>query len=430
VLACAIGISRLDENVLPASTSIFQSFVHAGFECSTHNLRNGRRLDLLQSTQHDRFAFQDYVALQRFGIGTVRVGARWHLIEHSPGEYNFDSLAVILDPAVRSDTQIVLDLLHFGWPDHIAVFSPAFPHRFGQFVLELTRFLKRHGSNCRMFAPVNEISFLSWAGGEKGLLNPYSTTRAAELKRVLVKTAAVASEILLNELEEVRLISPEPVIHIVGNPSVQGDEADAERYRIAQFEAWDMLAGRVAPELGGRSEYLDILGVNFYDRNEWVHNSETFLRRTDPRYRPFHRILEEVWHRYSRPIFVAETGAENGARAEWFSYICDEVALAHQAGIPVHGICLYPILNHPGWEDDRHCCNGLLDYADAAGNREVYRPLAEAILNQQQRLRSTFTHVPEQHRRHLFVPSTLGFRLSAASALDEPVRAQSKSVFF
>ena len=45
----------------------------------------------------------------------------------------------------------------------------------------------------------------------------------------------------------------------------------------------------------------------------------------------------------------------------------------------VHGVCLYPIVNHPGWADDRHCHNGLWDYADDAGNRDIYEPLASEI---------------------------------------------------
>ncbi len=52
---------------------------------------------------------------------------------------------------------------------------------------------------------------------------------------------------------DVRLISPEPVIHIVGDPTIPGDEVEAETYRIAQFQAWDMLCGSMAPELGGQA---------------------------------------------------------------------------------------------------------------------------------------------------------------------------------
>ena len=48
-------------------------------------------------------------------------------------------------------------------------------------------------------------------------------------------------------------------------------------------------------------------------------------------------------------------------------------------GVRIEGICLYPILNHPGWVDDRHCHNGLWDYANDDGEREIYSPLAEEI---------------------------------------------------
>ena len=44
---------------------------------------------------------------------------------------------------------------------------------------------------------------------------------------------------------------------------------------------------------------------------------------------------------------------------------------------------LYPIVNHPGWVDDRHCHNGLWDYADENGVREIYEPLAMELARQQ-----------------------------------------------
>jgi hypothetical protein len=51
-------------------------------------------------------------------------------------------------------------------------------------------------------------------------------------------------------------------------------------------------------------------------------------------------------------------------------------------GTAVEGICLYPIVNHPGWEDDRHCHNGLWDYPNDRGEREIYLPLAEELSKQ------------------------------------------------
>lgn len=365
---------------------IFRSFIQAGFECSTHKIKTGRRLDLLASTQHDRFAREDYKRLQTLGIRTIRVAARWHLIERVPHSYDFASLAVLLDAAAETETEVLLDLLHFGWPDHLDVFASNFPSEFARYTYALTRFLRTRGGCCTMFAPVNEISFLAWAAGEEGTIYPCAVCRGSELKRNLARAAIAASEILLNELPAARLIFPEPVINVVANPAIAGDEIDAENYCRAQFEAWDIISGRLAPELGGDSRYLDIIGVNFYKHNQWIHKSEIVLTRDDVRYRPFHELIEEVWTRYRRPIFVSETGTEGERRVEWFNYVCDEVRRALNVGIPVHGICLYPIVNHPGWVDDRHCCNGLFDYADQTGNRDLYWPLARAILNQQAKL--------------------------------------------
>jgi hypothetical protein len=407
---------------LPFRETMFRSFFQAGFECSTHRVRGGKRLDLLESTGHDRFASKDYRRLQEFGIGTVRIAARWHLIERASGRYEFDSLAVILDSAAETRTEVLLDLLHFGWPDGVDVLSLDFRDRFAHFTFEVTQYLKRRGYSCRMFAPVNEISFLSWAGGDKGCINPFVTDRGHELKRNLVRAAVASSKILLTEIPEARLIAPEPVIHIVGNPEIPGDDIEADMYTHAQFQAWDMLSGRMAPELGGRAEYLDVIGVNFYDRNQWVHNSIT-LERCDPRYKPFRILLKEVWERYRRPIFVAETGTEDCGRADWFNYICDEVFAARAARIPVLGVCLYPIVNHPGWEDDRHCHNGLFDYPDAAGNREIHWPLANALLSQQQRFAGSkeITYDPREYRPDLLVPSALGIRVPTPSASNEPL---------
>lgn len=402
---------------------IFRSFLQAGFECSTHKYRDGRRLDLLKQTQHDRFALADYQRVCQLGIKTVRTGARWHLIEQQPGEYSFDSLLPTLHAAYATEVEILLDLFHFGWPDDLDIFGPKFVDRFARYVRALARYIKHHRDICRIFAPVNEVSFLSWVGGDVANVFPHAQNRGGELKRILVRAAIVASDILLNELPGARLISPEPVIHIIGDPKIPGDDVAAENYRLAQFEAWDMLSGRADPELGGRPEYLDIIGTNFYDRNEWVNYAET-LTRSDPRYRPFHRILHEVWERYRRPLFVSETGTEDDARADWFNYVCSEVETARSIGIPVHGICLYPILNHPGWVDDRHCCNGLFDYADSSGHREIHQPLADAIFRQQERLRQS-SHIsayePQRHRSDLFVPSSVGLRVSKTSAPDEQV---------
>jgi hypothetical protein len=148
-----------------------------------------------------------------------------------------------------------------------------------------------------------------------------------------------------------------------------------------------MLAGRVAPELGGHAKYLDILGVNYYWDNQWVWRGPT-VPLGDIRYRPFRSILTDVYKRYGRPILIAETGAEGDARVPWLSYIGLQVAQALEQGLPIEGICLYPVLDYPGWCNERLCETGLLGVADSNGQRAVYVPLAQELATQQLRLKS------------------------------------------
>jgi hypothetical protein len=304
------------------------------------------------------------------------------LIERERGAYDFETVLPLLDAAQETGVEQIIDLFHFGWPDHLNIFDQVFVDAFELYAAQVARLLRTHGICNPVIAPVNEISFFSWAGGDRAYINPFKQGRGPELKQQLVRAAVKAAQVLIAELPGTRLLWPEPVIHIVGNPEKAGDEDDAEAYRVSMYEAWDMLSGRSHPEFGGSPGVLHMLGINFYDRNEWINYGRT-LERSDLLYRPFHLILLEVWNRYGVPMTVSETGTEDEKRPEWFAYIAGEVRRAVALGVPVHGLCIYPILNHPGWDDDRHCHNGLFDYAEANGNREVYQPLASEIERQQ-----------------------------------------------
>lgn len=151
------------------------------------------------------------------------------------------------------------------------------------------------------------------------------------------------------------------------------------------YHAWETVAGSRSPELGGAHRYLDIVGANYYCHNQWRINGGP-IDRSHPRYRPLRMLLAELYRRTRRPIFIGETGIEEDRRPEWLAYVCDEVVAALHAGVPVEGICLYPIVNHPGWDDDRHCHNGLWDYCNESGHREIYRPLADELQRQSSRI--------------------------------------------
>src|SRR5690242_19302772 len=98
---------------------LFYSFFMAGFECTTHIRRSGKRLDLIAATKHDTFALQDYQRLSAERVRVAREAVRWHLDEAIPGQYDFSSLLPIVQAACEEGAQIIWDLCHFGWPDHL-----------------------------------------------------------------------------------------------------------------------------------------------------------------------------------------------------------------------------------------------------------------------------------------------------------------------
>lgn len=388
---------------------LLKSFFGGGFECSTHKRRSGQRLDLIAATKHDQFALGDYRRLQEQSLRVSREGVRWHLVEAKSGRYDFSSALPIVHAARETGTQVIWDLCHFGWPDHVDVFKPEFVESLTKYGAAFANWLANEMNGPGFFVPVNEISYFSWAAGDEGSMYPFAKGRGFELKAQLVRATIETMKTIRAEHPSARFVQIDPIIHVIADPKHPEEREAAENYRQSQFQAWDMLAGRLCPELGGNEDCLDLIGVNFYPHNQWYYNLKNFrpvrkfraVQRISPLYRPFREMLREVYERYGRPLFIAETGTEGRLRRSWFRYICEETRAAISTGTPVQGICLYPIVNHPGWEDDRHCENGLWDYPDESGNRQIYKPLEAELREWRQTFERDLTTNHHEHGAEL-----------------------------
>jgi beta-glucosidase/6-phospho-beta-glucosidase/beta-galactosidase len=366
----------------PINASAFGSFFLGGFECSSHQRSDGRRLDLLASTGHDRHAAQDYALLAQHGIRAARDGLRWHLIEKWPGRYEWSSFLPMLRAANASGTRVIWDLCHYGYPDDLDIWSPAFVDRFARFSAAAALLIMNECDQVSTYCPVNEMSFWAWAGGEVGRFKPCGHGRGAELKRQLVRATIAAVEAIRAVDPNARFITAEPLIHVEAGLGDEEQIRAALAYRQIQFEALDLLSGIKEPGLGGAPEYLDIVGLNYYPDNQWYHGGST-IPMGHHAYRPLHEMLREAHLRYGRPLLIAETGAEGCGRPSWLHYVCSEVYAALDAGIPIEGVCLYPIADYPGWDNERTCKVGLLSAADERGQRSVCPRLTREL--QQQR---------------------------------------------
>lgn len=375
--------------------SVFRSFYIGGFEASTHRRHSdSQRLDMIEATHHDAFVAEDYRRLRGVGINTARDAVRWHKAERSSGSYDWSSVLPMLRAARNTGTQVVWDVLHFGWPDDIDVFTPAFIDRFAQFARAFATVLKDESDDVPFLAPINEPSFLSFAAGEKGFFYPFAVSRGDEIKAQFVRAIIAGCEAIWDVCPQARIVHTDPIINIIADPRRPQDRLAAENYRQSMFASWDMIDGRARPELGGNARYLDILGINFYIHNQWIHNNGVLVP-SHPQHLPLRYMVREIYERYSRPLFISETGIEANVRPDWLRYVGHEARAAMRLGVPLQGVCIYPIVDHPGWEDERYCPNGLWGYASPRGERETFRPLA-LELERQQRLLSEMREPSEE----------------------------------
>jgi len=280
----------------------------------------------------------------------------------------------MVQAAGQTGVQVIWNLCHYGWPEDVSLFTSGFVERFARYCGAVARYLSQQDDAVPVYTPINELSFFAWAAAEVGWFHPFGLSRGTELKRQLIRACIAAIEAIWAVDPRARIVTVEPLIHVVppaGLPDVNGEAA---RYRASQFEAWDMLSGRLEPELGGHPRYLDVMGVNFYHDNQWEHPGGRkiawHVHPRDPRWRPFHQLIGEVYHRYRRPIFVGETSHVGVGRAEWLREMTTEVCLAIDAGVPVEAVCLYPIIDRFEWDDPTHWHNsGLWDlHAESDGS--------------------------------------------------------------
>ena len=248
------------------------------------------------------------------------MGSDGQFIEGRPGIYDFSSAIAMLRAARTAGIQVIWDLWHYGWPDHLDIFSTAFVRGFAAFAKEAITHISEF-TDRPYVSPINEISFFSWAGGEAGIFNPFAKHRGHEVKKQLVRATIEAIETMRSINPRVRIFQVDPLINIVPRSSSNEQVKAAAMYSQSQFAAWDMIAGRLEPELGGREDLLDVVGVNYYIHNQFILEGPMIVP-SDSRYRHVAAMLLEVYERYRRPLFVAETGIEDDARPAWLRYMC------------------------------------------------------------------------------------------------------------
>jgi hypothetical protein len=382
----------------------FQSFWWAGYECTDQLNCFGNRVDFLPLTGHLQRLSDDYKHLNSFAIRTVREGIRWSQVEKTAYQYDWHVVEQLLAEGHRQGIQQIWDLCHFGYPDDLTPLHPMFARRFAALCRAFVHFYRDlYPDDELIVTPINEVSFISWLGGDARGTSPYCTKQGWEVKVGLMR-AYIEGVAAMREIDpSIRILTTEPLVQMV--PPMNATEQEIIDAAIAdenQFQSVDILAGSICPELGGSPEYLDILGFNYYYNNQWINKTSTFLGWADPipdpRWVPLRRLLLKAHHRYNKPIALTETSHPGIDRPGWINMIGRECAAVIEAGVPLWGVCLYPIIDRPDWDHlDHWHHSGLWDadlLVDPPG-RVLYEPYANALLNAQRIVRNSLLE-PQQ----------------------------------
>jgi hypothetical protein len=367
----------------------FASFFQAGFECSSHRRRDGVRLDLIRATGHDKHVLQDYRLCRQLGFATLRDGLRWHLIEKSPGKYDWSSWLPALEAAEQAGVQVIWDLFHYGSPDCVDQAAPDFPDRFTEFALAAIELQQSVSSRPPLVCPLNEINFLSWAVDD-GYFPHVGPKQRGWFKNQLVRTAITAARAIREHWPNATIVWAEPLIHIAPHDQRRQAIRAAAQNLQGMYEAYDWIMGLAKPELGGDPSLVDVVGWNFYPHNQWYYKGPT-IPMGHHEYRPLADMLLEMADRYQKPIFLAETGGEGTGKPSWLHYVCNEVRGAMDRGADIRGICWYPITSYPGWDNSRHAETGLLSTVVSDGTRHV----DERLLAEFEAQRAQFASPPD-----------------------------------
>jgi beta-glucosidase/6-phospho-beta-glucosidase/beta-galactosidase len=371
---------------------MFESFFLAGFECATGHNVHGEWIDQVAATQHDRFADKDYRLIRDVGIRAAREAIRWPLVDRR-GRHDFSSVVPMVESARRHGVEVIYDLFHYGYPSDVHPFDDDFVRRFADYCHSAARFVRGRSDGPCYFTPVNEPSFFAWAGGEVGLFAPHATGRGPDLKFRLAEAAIAGIDAIWAACPDAQIVNVDAICRVVppaDAPDMEGAVAWFNEQVV--FESLDMIGGRLYPELGGSPRHLGVVGVNYYWTNQWeLGRDGAPLPDEDPRRAPLRDIIRNVWERYGVPVLISETSHVGEKRGPWLREVASEVEALLGEGVPLLGVCLYPILGMPEWHAQTEWTYmGLWDLepdGDALV-RTPHVPMLEALREAQDRIES------------------------------------------
>ena len=324
------------------------------------------RVDELAASGHLLHQDDDLASVAALGIEVWRYGMPWRLTEPEPAVYDWTLWDRALAACDRHGLVPVVDLCHFGLPDHHQGFcDPSWVDGFSRYV---DAFLARYPEPM-LFTPVNEPMITAMCSGRWGIWNDRRRTREDYFRAL--------AHVTLANLEGIARISADRGGWWIGAEgfgchlaATADDEAAATTARELEQLTWDLHLGIEPPaSVADIGDHVDdavleriaglagptdrvVGGHDVYPVSVIVHGDRDPLSISE-RLAAYEREAR-AWHaRYQRPFWVAETsnlGLPVGDGAAWLGELVETLDRLRGDGLPARGLCWYSRGDQVDWQ--------------------------------------------------------------------------------
>jgi hypothetical protein len=359
------------------------------------------RVDELKLSGHLDHLDDDLAAVASLGVEVWRYGMPWRLTEPESGRYDWSLWDRALDGCERAGLQPVVDLCHFGLPDHYpGVCDSAWVEGFARYV---EAFIRRYPQP-KWFTPVNEPGITALMSALFGVWNDRRTSLDDYYRAIgHVTLANLEAMAQLRADRDAWWIGAEGFGCELADPDdAEGLEA-AERSRAVQQVVWDLhfgvparseavavydvVPGRVLDRIATLAAELPagrvIAGHDLYPVSVIAHGTRAARPLSIVERVAAYESEATAWHeRYRVPFWVAETSnlglpVEQGT--EWLTVLTGGLDRLSDAGLPVRGICWYSRGDQFDWQTALAQPVGAVTEVGLFDVERQRRPVADAF---------------------------------------------------
>ena len=337
----------------------------------------GHDRDIVETTGHDVCWRQDLELLASAGVRRLRYPVRWHRVEAEEGTFDWSGTDRVLGFLRDRGFRPIVDLVHHtSYPRWLA--GGFADPRFGAAYLRYAEAFALRYPWVAEYTLFNEPFSTLFLSGHEGVWPPYQRGLPNFVGQILnvLPAVAQASDLFAGLLPHARHVWVDTCEHHTGSGAAGAAYAAmANERRFLVIDAFlgrgydrDGAWGAALKEAGGERLLelapgrIDVLGLDYYAHCQWHFGPGGGVVPTpDPL--PLAEQIRLYWQRYKLPCLLAETNIRGYAsdRATWFKYVLEQCELARSSGVPLEGMCWFPIIDSTDWDSLLFRCEGNVD---------------------------------------------------------------------